>query len=628
MKVKSNHTVNKIIKRYFFIFACLIAILIICVSYYKHLDKEVLNTTITRVKEISNNGAMIVDSKLKGNFQNIESISIEIENVPFFDVQQIINILKKESKLKGFDNMSLILENGLSYSIHDDIENNKPNDVSNKEYFKSTINASKREYKIFTDDIGGEKVYILTAPIFNNGEKKGIIVAFIKDPYFDKKVKNTLLYEGKYYFVANKDGSIISVSYNENEDAKNYNFIDYLQRKGKIEENLIYEIKDSMKKRKSGIKISDINGRSNYISYTPLKMTEDYFIVIIPAHVIEGNLENIQNGVNKLIIYMLLLFMVMIIYLIIIYNKIRRQIESSNRQQAINNERYRIITEQSGSIIFEYDMITKSAFHTSNFKEKFGYAPVSHNYIEAIKNSNKIYKEDIHKFLYLIETIQKGTKYYETEFRIKNFEGIYLWIRVKATGIFDNEKKLLRIVGKMIDITQEKKEIESLKAKVNKDSGTGVYNKQTTHNLIDDYLKGEGKNGTHALLIIDIDNFKCINDTLGHRQGDAIISFLAEKMKGMFRSDDIIGRIGGDEFMILIKNITDTQLVADKAKALSRVFDDAFSRKCGMLRISNSVGIAIYKKDGTTYDELYEAADTALYCSKDEGKGTFVFYNN
>lgn len=314
-------------------------------------------------------------------------------------------------------------------------------------------------------------------------------------------------------------------------------------------------------------------------------------------------------------------------YVTYVHQKTQRLIERNNQQQAMNHERYRIITEQSGSIIFEFDMTTGSTFHTSNFKEKFGYMPTSESYTEGIAKKDRIHPEDRASFMKFQENMKTGKKYDETEVRMQRRDGTYLWMRIKETGIFDQDKKLLRIVGKMTDITEEKQQIENLKAKADKDSVTGVYNKQATQNLIESYLKGEGRSGQHALFVIDIDDFKGINDTWGHRQGDEIISFLAGELKNMFRFEDIVGRIGGDEFMVLIKNITDLELVAGKARSICHLYEGEKLGKDREVKASNSVGVAIYRRDGMTYEELYEAADNALYCCKDEGKGTFVFYN-
>ena len=121
------------------------------------------------------------------------------------------------------------------------------------------------------------------------------------------------------------------------------------------------------------------------------------------------------------------------------------------------------------------------------------------------------------------------------------------------------------------------------------------------------------------MLIIDIDDFKIANDTNGHKFGDSVIHLIAETLQNSFRSDDLIGRIGGDEFLLLLHDVSREQalLLADKYRSalasVSRPFASRF-------RISNSIGISIFPEDGVTYEELFEAADRALYRAKAQGK--------
>ncbi|HVI42470.1 MAG TPA: GGDEF domain-containing protein, partial [Anaerovoracaceae bacterium] len=157
------------------------------------------------------------------------------------------------------------------------------------------------------------------------------------------------------------------------------------------------------------------------------------------------------------------------------------------------------------------------------------------------------------------------------------------------------------------------------------DSATGVYNKQTTEDMINAFLNGEGKYGRHAMLMIDIDDFKGINDDHGHRIGDMVISALGTELNQIFRASDIKGRIGGDEFMILMKDIEGMDLIISKAKAICHIFKNRELDENRKVDVSASIGIAIYDKDGSTYGELYEAADRALYNCKSYQKGTFAF---
>lgn len=628
LKVEPKYTVIANLKRYFLVFTCLIAISFVFVSYYSQLNKAVSDTATNYVQDIIEQNANAVDNKIEGNFQTLEALSVFIGSMPYFDLTKIRSLLENTNENNNFVRLEVALTDGKSYVASSSLpEFQKSNTIQvwEKEYYKRVLRGETKviQYESQKESKG---YYIYSMPIYKEGQIAGVLSAVKKEEDLLGSVKKSMG-NSSCFLVNHNDNCLASVQ-KEMKKVSKGGAIPAFQGGENATKLQIERLNDKMKAGSCGmIECANETG-GMYILYYPLNSIPNYFISIIPNSTMDSLFKKIQLNVNQLTGYLFFLFVLMVIFLIYARRQIIIKLEQKNQQLAINNERYGFITEQSGSIIFEYDFTTGKVFYTTNFKQKFGYDPITDNFVMKITNSDNIHPEDKETIMDLFESLKKGKKYGETEARIKTKDSTTLWMRIKAAGIFDQDKTLLRIVGKMIDITEEKQELESLKAKVNKDSVTGVYNKQTTHNLIDAYLNGEGRGGRHALLVIDIDDFKGINDALGHRQGDAIILTLAEKMKAMFRSEDIIGRIGGDEFMVLIKNVVDMELVAEKAKNICNIFQEEINERYTDITVSNSVGIAIYGKDGMTYEDLYEAADRALYRCKDEGKGTFVFHNS
>ena len=157
------------------------------------------------------------------------------------------------------------------------------------------------------------------------------------------------------------------------------------------------------------------------------------------------------------------------------------------------------------------------------------------------------------------------------------------------------------------------------KEKAEKDSLTGLLNKASTERAIRKYIAhNQGKNG--LLFLLDVDNFKGINDTLGHAFGDEALREFGFRASMLFRSSDISGRIGGDEFMIFLKDIPEEMMEEETHKL--EEFIAHFSAGNGYIRheVTASVGGALFPRDGDTFEKLYEAADRALYQSKNHGK--------
>ncbi|MGS6991272.1 diguanylate cyclase domain-containing protein [Clostridioides difficile] len=177
-----------------------------------------------------------------------------------------------------------------------------------------------------------------------------------------------------------------------------------------------------------------------------------------------------------------------------------------------------------------------------------------------------------------------------------------------------------------IDITKERKQIEKLQHISEKDALTGIYNRAETERQIKKYFE-KNLNVMGALFMIDTDNFKQINDTEGHMIGDIVLTEMASGMKKIMRDSDVVGRIGGDEFTIFMKNISSVKDAEKKAEELLYMFRYLFQKEKSFLKVTCSIGIAIYPKDGTTFKEIYARADKALYQAKNMGKNNYVIYN-
>jgi len=167
---------------------------------------------------------------------------------------------------------------------------------------------------------------------------------------------------------------------------------------------------------------------------------------------------------------------------------------------------------------------------------------------------------------------------------------------------------------------------KQLEEKADTDLLTGINNKLATERKIKEYLE------THPdvpcmVMLFDIDNFKKINDTKGHAFGDEVIRSVGQSIGGQFRVTDIVGRIGGDEFMIFLKNIPSEEIAVREAKKLMQYFKDFAVGGYVKYSATASVGVAMFPTDAKDFEGIYKAADEALYRSKENGRNQLNFYN-
>lgn len=325
-----------------------------------------------------------------------------------------------------------------------------------------------------------------------------------------------------------------------------------------------------------------------------------------------------------------ILGVVVLIALIVIFVFLRIKIRNQERmlQNArIQEERYRILAEISNDILFEYDIFSDEMVYADKFTENFGRKCRIERFAELKEELQYVYKEDVFAFEGFCKLLGGEKQKLEAEYRMKRMSGEYVWCYVCGQTIYDAMNNPIRIVGKLSNIDIQKREVEKLQFKAEMDAMTRIYNKVATRERINTFINNSRKQDKHALLIVDMDNFKKINDTFGHLKGDEVLKDGVGHLKNMFRGDDIIGRIGGDEFVVFMSNVTSREDIVNKAKSIGQAFLKTYSEDGIDVTVSASIGISIYPMDGGDYEELLDKSDKALYEVKKNGKNGYCFYH-
>jgi diguanylate cyclase (GGDEF)-like protein/PAS domain S-box-containing protein len=209
--------------------------------------------------------------------------------------------------------------------------------------------------------------------------------------------------------------------------------------------------------------------------------------------------------------------------------------------------------------------------------------------------------------------------------RRKNGEVYPEWLSISE--VRDAKGKVVNYVAVFTDITLRKQSEEQLHFLANHDALTGLPNRTLLQERIEHALKRvQRDHGRLAVLFIDLDRFKVINDTLGHHAGDMLLQTAAERLQNCLRDSDTIARQGGDEFVVLIENFSDTQFLGNVARKIMHALEQPFYLMGQELFVSASIGISAFPQDGTDLHTLLKNADVAMYRAKERGKNTFQFY--
>ena len=232
------------------------------------------------------------------------------------------------------------------------------------------------------------------------------------------------------------------------------------------------------------------------------------------------------------------------------------------------------------------------------------------NILHAPEDTDRITSE-------VISAIEKFGKW-TGEVRMLHKNGGVGWIESMCVPIYDSNKQMIGALGVNRDISDRIKETERLEHLAHYDYLTKVPNRYLLLDRVEHLIaQSERIKSNFALLYIDLDKFKTINDTKGHAFGDQVLIETALRLKQSIRNSDTVARIGGDEFVLLLENISNKDDVSIMVESIAKALNKEFIINNEKFEVSCSIGVAIYPDDGTTTDTLLATADVAMYKAKD-----------
>ena len=210
--------------------------------------------------------------------------------------------------------------------------------------------------------------------------------------------------------------------------------------------------------------------------------------------------------------------------------------------------------------------------------------------------------------------------------------GEMFWVQLSFAVVGEETDPDLKIIVICRDVTEQIEREEALKKAKQEvehlalhDVLTGLANRTKLASFLDEYLR-QGRAGV-GLLHVDLDRFKAVNDTLGHAAGDAVLVYAGNVMRSLVRSDDLVSRVGGDEFVIACPNVADEDALKETAQRLVTAFREPFIWRDRSIHIGASIGISISRSSERDAEKLLHEADIALYQVKSAGRGSFMSFN-
>ncbi len=302
----------------------------------------------------------------------------------------------------------------------------------------------------------------------------------------------------------------------------------------------------------------------------------------------------------------------------------RRQMEDALRE---SEKRFRIVAEASRAMIYEIDVLTGEILVLRGLEELLGYRRDEF----ALSRewwTDAIHPEDRDRIIAQSEDSLQTGKDYKVEYRLRRRDGRYIHVEDTGKIMKDSSGRQARFIGGLVDISDRKKMEEEIRHMAQHDPLTDLPNRRLFIDILKlELAQARRHRSQAAILFLDLDRFKEINDALGHDVGDRLLQEVAMRFRKTIRESDSVARIGGDEFNIVLADISRSGDISDIARKIIQSLEQPIGIDTHTMSITTSIGISIYPNDNEDIDTLLRYADIAMYAAKEKGRNTFQFYD-
>lgn len=582
--------------------------------FYASMNEQTEEHASTSLHDVSTGIAKIMETKIEGQWATLAPVARYAgEEEDMLNSEILIRIMDDMKDTTSFSVIFVADEQGNS------INNSGVNvDVSTRYYYKTSMQGYNHISQILQNSITGEDVFVFSSPVYGNSGIQGVLGAAIRVKDFQELLDPSIFDGMGYVYIISGSGDVLVEPILEDQPINEQNVMTFIDRAENESNVTVRRLKEDMRLRQKGYLTFVTGGNAHNIYYMPLGINDWYIFCGVPQSYFAQQSSEL-DGIAFLLSVGILIALAPLILFLWIGERLRKaDLLKRNKELQWNEERFRIAASLSDNIIFEADLVNNTMLFPNGFKNRMGYEPMTQDFPYAIVEAGHIHPDDAEAFIEMHTNIPPFTEKLSGEFRIKREGEDYIWHRIEEKLLTNEKGQAIRSIGSVLNIDDEKKALALLEARTQIECASGLYNKQATEIFIKKFLEEEPR-GTHAMIVFDIDEFKSVNDSLGHVHGDQVISDLSDVLRNQFRATDILGRIGGDEFMVFLKNIPNELFVAAKIAKIRNIITK-------MHQVGVSAGIAIYPQDGTTYLELYNHADIAMYSVKKNGKNGFEFY--
>lgn len=577
---------------------------------------EYMRSTDT-LANLAEQGMLVAENQLKSTVSVLEAVAKFLEEKGDAADGITLAYLREVAKDNNLNRIGIADANGDAVTTEGVSVN-----VAEREYFKYSMKGEVHISTALVSKISKEKNIVISVPIRREGEIRGVLYAVIAMEDFNVYA-NTILDKNNgesYVHIVDSEGNYIVESQNRKRLSRGDNFFRTMKELG----GPMDELEEHMENKKPLFMKLQKDLQIRYVYFTPMSMNDWYVATVLPKEALDMNADYSKHIVIRLICKMVMLVLALSAICYYLFAKERAEIKRLNKELAINDQIFQTAVSETGNFVFTYDNDTKTLEFMNYLSSMEGIVP---KVIEDFPNNipEVVPKESAanHEIQRLFADIERGKENIEGEISV-DFCGKVIHYYVHIINITGMKEEKMRTVGMLEDVTEEKLREMSLRKLVGRDPLTKAYNRAATEEKINDILKQE-QSKQNVFLLIDLDNFKAVNDSLGHLTGDKTLVDVVNIIRQHVRGYDVVGRLGGDEFIVFLVNIPE-EILHKNISILLKKLNLTYEVDGVCESVSASIGVALAPKDGTDFRTLYAKADKALYSVKNGGKNNYKIY--
>lgn len=612
---KKNQTV-----KYTIIFIVIVfSVILTVVQFNQAITKQYQEQAETLLVETTKNQKLLFQTRIEGQFQTLASLAKQMSVLDLGDNTKVVTVLQDQATSADFSFVGFADTAGNSLNSLGQTPN-----LSDRNYFQNALQGRKTVSDPLKSKVEGRELLVSAVPIENNGEIIGIVFGgnFIDE--LALKLTSPSFNEESFAYIVAETGEVISgINTTPLQDWDN--LFEKLSDSNLQAGVNVAQVQQQFANQGTGTLTYTYNDVTYVAYYEPLGVNTSYIFSVVPESEFHAGIVNVTEQAFWLTFNMVAIIVILFIYILYRTWRIQKMVKNQLEHTRMSEMKYKIAIEQSETLIFEYLIVNNHLTIPTKMRTLFG-IPKTMNYTpEQWITSGTVPTNNQAEMLNLFTAIRKGTSQLALSTVLLDRDGIENWYDIYLTTIFDSNGRPQRAIGKIVNVEHQRQHTLKLMSDAQLDPMTRLYNKKATQELIEATLLDDTH--MHAFILIDIDDFKTINDSFGHQKGDEAICGVANILRNSCRESDIVGRIGGDEFVVFLKNVQSRENIERKAQLICEGFGSYYLTQTNH-KVSGSIGIAIAPTHGTKFQQLYENADTAMYHAKKSGKDQYQVSEN